>query len=334
MKRIILLLLIFTFLPLAKAGAISEKLTVDMHYIVINPADEGSIQIKHMVNYTNISDEELSSSPETGAVLSIQLPSGAMNLQVHDESLGVKLTETGFSTSKPIAAKDTQVIPYSYSMPGGVPAVFKLDYPLQVMQVLIPEGAGSVLIEGAKNSNAGLMQFEEKNFWLYNVEGIEKDQEIKLIYDKNKQPSQEEAAAGKDGPAATDSGDESVSNVTRTSPQFHNPGHVRLWNQSSLKTFNPHILLIVLGTILTAGLGYYSYFKWKARLQEIKVGADQEEQQFQQLIARKNAILQKILELEDAFAEGQLLEEEYLVKLNAYKQHLVKVNLNLRNFME
>lgn len=335
MKKLMIFLLILSFIPIVNAkAALLQKPTVDMHYIVVNPADDGTIQIKHMVNYTNAGEQEFKGDKETDGVLSVPLPAGAMDLQVQDQSLDVKVTEKGFITGKPIPPKETQVIPYSYKMPAGVPITIKLDYPLQVMQVLILEGAGSIRVEGAKSSNAGLMQFEEKNFWLYNVEEIQENQEIKLFYDKNSQPVQDGTKYGNGEQTAAEAGKGNTENVTRNSPQFHNPGHVRLWYQSPLKKFNPHILLIVLGAILTAGALYYSYFKWKARLQDQKIGSDKEEQLFQQLIARQNAIMDKILELEDSYAEAKVSEEDYQAKLSAYKQHLVKVKLNLRNFVE
>jgi hypothetical protein len=335
MKRLMIFLLIFSLIPIVNAqAALLQKPTVDMHYIVVNPADDGTIQIKHMVNYTNAGEEEFKGDDESEGVLYVPLPAGAMDLQVQDQSLDIKTTEKGFVTGKPIPPKETQVIAYSYMMPAGLPITIKLDYSLQVMQVLIQEGAGSIRIEGAKSSNAGLMQFEEKNFWLYNVEEIQENQEIKLFYDKNTQPVQDGSESGNGEQMAADQGKGSTENVTRNSPQFHNPGHLRLWYQSPLKKFNPHILLIVLGAILTAGLGYYSYFKWKARLQDQKIGSDKEEQLFQQLIARQNAIMDKILELEDSYAEAKVSEEDYQAKLTAYKQHLVKVKLNLRNFVD
>lgn len=333
MKKMLVLLLIFSLIPMSNVLAVSDNPTVDMHYMVLTPSDEGTIQVKHTVNYTNMGEEEFSGDPQAGGVLAISLPSGALDLKVLDESLEIKKTENGFVTNKPIAAKETQVISYSYTMPIGEPISLKIDYSLPVMQVLIPEGAGSVTIEGAKNSNAGLMQFEEKNFWLYNIENIVPSSELKMLYDKDVQPKVEAAAGEADQAASTDAKDE-TDKVTRNSPQFHNPGHLRLWDQSPLKKFNPHILLIVLGAITAAGLGYYAYFRRKARLGHQRMEGDQEEKMFKQLIARQNAIMDKIVELEDAYGQGTIDEADYLAKLEAYKQHLVKVKLNLRQFIE
>jgi hypothetical protein len=44
--------------------------------------------------------------------------------------------------------------------------------------------------------------------------------------------------------------------------------------------------------------------------------------------------MDKIIELEETFGDGKLSETEYQAKLDAYKQHLVQVKLNLRNFVD
>ncbi|PLR99896.1 hypothetical protein [Bacillus sp. T33-2] len=335
MKKIGFFLLALFFLPLCQAQALSEHLTVDMHYVVVSPAEDGSSILKHMINYTNTSDTEYKGDGSSEGVINVRLPQGAFALQINDQSLGIKETGNGFVTTKPIPAKETQVLPFSYQVPAGVPIGLTLDYPLQVMQVLVPEGAGSVDIEGAKAANQGMMEFEEKNFWFYNVEGIEAGKPLTIIYQKNKQPPADEAAgAGTETGAQTGDNQENTGNVTRTDPGFHNPGHLRMWYQSPLKQFNAHILMIVLGAILAAGIGYYLYFKWRSRLEEQRIDADKEEKAFKLLVAKQNTIMDKILELEDSYSHGQVNEAEYSAKLDAYKHHLVQVKLNLRQFIE
>ena len=83
-----------------------------------------------------------------------------------------------------------------------------------------------------------------------------------------------------------------------------------------------------------AGIGYYSYFKLKNRAKNETNGVDKEEQVFKQLMAKQKAILDKIIELEDNLGNGQMTEDEYKTKLEAYKQHLVQVKLSLRQFVE
>ena len=64
-----------------------------------------------------------------------------------------------------------------------------------------------------------------------------------------------------------------------------------------------------------------------------RLSADREESEFKQLLARQNAIMDKIIELEEQHADGNLQEEEYSAKLLAYKEHLVQVKQNLSRFV-
>lgn len=121
--------------------------------------------------------------------------------------------------------------------------------------------------------------------------------------------------------------------VTRTSPAFHNPGHIRMWNQSFLQPFNPHILMIVLGAIIVAGIGYYTFFKFKPSMNELGNNGDMEEAMFRQLISKQDAIMAKIVELQAAFEKGQISKEEYTKKMTEYKHYLVKLKLSMRAYI-
>ncbi|WP_017755883.1 hypothetical protein [Calidifontibacillus oryziterrae] len=122
--------------------------------------------------------------------------------------------------------------------------------------------------------------------------------------------------------------------VTRTAPSFHNPGHLRIWNESPLREFDPHILMIILGLILIAWIYYYYMFVVKkARLQE-QLYIDSEEGKFQQLLTKKAMLLNKIVELEESLASGNIDKEEFDQKITAYKKHLVQVKLDLKKFTE
>jgi hypothetical protein len=107
-----------------------------------------------------------------------------------------------------------------------------------------------------------------------------------------------------------------------------------LWQQSVLHNFNPHIFLIVFLAIIIAGISYYVYFRRKAKLEEQRVGSDKEEKAFKLLMSKQKAIMDKILELEETHENGDISENDYNKKLAAYKEHLVQVKLNLRDFVE
>lgn len=338
MKRMAFILLSLLFLPFTSVYALDESIKVDMHYIVVDPLEDGNLSLQHMANYSNMGDQEYDGEESHEGVISVQLPLGALNLQVQDENLGVKVSNKGFSTTLPIPAAESQIISYSYQLPSGVPIVFPLDYPLEVLQVLVPEGKGSLQFSEAEISAPQQISIDSQTYWMYNVVNIKPGQEIKFSYLKDAQPTAEASIDGTDentqAITQTDgSSEQNNSSVTRTSPDFHNPGHIRLWNQSPLKKFDPHILMIILGVILVSGIGYFAYFRWKNRMVDQRLSADKEESEFKQLLARQNAIMDKIIELEEQHAEGKFQDEEYSAKLLAYKEHLVQVKQNLSRFV-
>ena len=329
-RKIIIFFLGIMLLPTFQASANADaKIVVDMEYIVINPTDDGSIEIMDMVNFKNTTSEEYSGDGKTEGVLTIPLPQGSTKLQMMDQKVEYKQTDTGFITTMPIEAEGTLVLPFSYRLEYGKEIPLKFSYEVKLFQVLVPEGAGSVVINGIESTNQGLLEFDDGNYWGYSIQNIQPNQSISIAYDKDKQPeggaSQENTQDGKN---------ENTGNVTKTAPDFHNPGHLRMWYQSPLKVFNPHYLMIVLGVILIAGIGYWSYFRMKNNEKNNKMATDKDEQAFKTLMAKQKAILDKILELEESYDKGQISEEDYHTKLDAYKHHLVQVKLSLREFVE
>lgn len=125
-----------------------------------------------------------------------------------------------------------------------------------------------------------------------------------------------------------------AANVTRTSPSFHNPGHIRLWNESSLRSFNPHILMVVLAAIIIAALGYFLYFKRKNQIDDSIFSSEKEENEFQYLVTKKKVILNKIVQLEEDFKAGNISEVELNDQKEAYRKHLIEVKLKLKKYID
>lgn len=328
-KITIFFLGLLLFIPVNAFAASEKKISIDMQYLVVSPAEDGSTNMMNMVNYTNPSNEEYKGDGKSEAVLKVSLPEGAKDLNFLDNKIAIKQSSQGFITTDPFPANQTLVLPYSYRMPKGKEINFKFDYPVQVMQVLVPEGMGSVEFKGVQFTNQGQFKFEDQKYVGYSVEGIKVNQSFTMIYNKDKQPKANAAATAN---AETEKG--KTGNVTHSAPPFHNPGHLRMWAQSPLHRFNPHVLLIILLAIIFAGISYYGYFKRKDRLEAERIGSDKEEQAFKHLMAKQKVIMDKILELEETHGNGEMSEEDYLAKLQAYKQHLVQVKLNLRKFVE
>ncbi|MEH7120537.1 hypothetical protein V7128_24410 [Neobacillus vireti] len=328
-KITIFFLGLLLLVPFHGLAATDTKISIDLHYLVVSPAEDGSANMMNMVNYTNTSSVEFKGDGKSDAVLKVTLPENAKDLNFLDSKIAYKQVDKGFITTTPVPANQTIVLPYSYRISKGKEIKLTMNYPVGMMQILVPEGMGSVVVTGVEATSQGLFKFDDQNYFGYSIEGLKENQAFTLVYKKDVQPPLEETKQ-----SATTADKESTSGVTHTVPAFHNPGHLRMWAQSPLHSFNPHIFLIIIGAIIIAGISYFIYFKRKARLEEERLGADKEEKAFKQLMAKQKAIMEKIIELEETFGDGNLSEDEYHAKLAAYKQHLVKVKLNLRSFIE
>jgi len=328
-KITIFFLGLLLLVPFHGFAATDTKISIDLHYLVVSPAEDGSTYMMNMVNYTNTSSVEFKGDGKSDAVLNVTLPENAKDLNFLDSKIAYKQVDKGFITTTPVPANQTTVLPYSYRIPKGKKIKLTMNYPVGMMQILVPEGMGSVVVTGAEATSQGLFKFDDQNYFGYSIEGLKENQAFTLVYKKDVQPPSEETKQ-----SATTTDKESTSGVTHTAPAFHNPGHLRMWAQSPLHSFNPHIFLIIIGAIIIAGISYFIYFRRKARLEEERLGADKEEKAFKQLMAKQKAIMGKIIELEETFGDGNLSEDEYHAKLAAYKHYLVQVKLNLRSFIE
>ncbi|GHI01007.1 hypothetical protein [Neobacillus kokaensis] len=331
MTKKIAILLLGLLLSTSYKGLAAEdqKILIDMHYLVISPAEDGSTNMMNMVNYTNSSKKEYTGDGKGEAVLQVTLPLEAKDLNFLDNKIAFKQVDKGFITTTPIPANQTMVLPYSYRMPKDKEIRLSVDYPVKTMQILVPEGRGSIEVKGIQSINQGFFKFEDQNYWGYSIEGIKAKQAFTIVYNKNVQPA---ADSGKQLQA--ENVIEGNNAVTHTAPAFHNPGHLRMWAQSPLHRFNPHVFLIIIGSVIIAGISYYAYFRRKARLEEEKLGADKEEKTFKLLMTKQKTIMDKIIELEETFGNGKLSEAEYQARLDAYKQHLIQVKLRIRDFID
>lgn len=330
-KKITLFLLgLLILIPINAMAAGDTKISIDMHYLVVSPAEDGSTNMMNMVNYTNPSAEAYKGDGKSKAVLNVSLPVGATDLNFLDNKIAIEQIDGGFITTDPFPGNQTLVLPYSYRIPKGKEINLKFDYPVQMMQVLVPEGMGSVEFKGVQSTYQGQFKFEDQKYVGYSVEGIKAAQAFSMVYNKDKQPPAESTAQQ----SQTQSEKAKSGNVTHSAPPFHNPGHLRMWAQSPLHRFNPHIFLIIMVAIIIGGLYSYFFFRRKARREEERLNSDKEEQAFKHLMAKQKAILDKILELEEIHENGEMNETAYQAKLQAYKQHLVQVKLNLRQFVE
>jgi hypothetical protein len=188
-KITVFLLGLLLLIPINGIAAAESAISVDMHYLVVSPAEDGSTNMMNMVNYTNTTAEVFKGEGTGGAVLNVTIPTGAIGFTFLDNKIAQKQVDSGFITTDPIPANQTVVLPYSYRIAKGGEINLSFDYPVQMMQILVPEGMGSIEFKNVTATNQGLFKMDDQNYQGYSVEGIQAKQAFTMIYDKDKQPS-------------------------------------------------------------------------------------------------------------------------------------------------
>lgn len=140
-----------------------------------------------------------------------------------------------------------------------------------------------------------------------------------------------------------------MSGIGSYSVKFHPQGHVDLFTSEPLVYTNPHIwaaylfVMILLGTFALY-LFYQRQMSKRAMpdgegsIQAAETHTDyansqEEEKAFLYLKAKQDRLLQKIKALDVEFDEGKLEENEYKESREQYKRLLIKVKLQLKEFV-
>jgi hypothetical protein len=327
-KFLAIALTTFMLLPFFSNSALAAaNVAYESNHVIIQPVNETTIKVISMATLINNGDTKFDGEVGYG------LPINYSNLSVADTSVKYTAEANALVVKTVLEPKGKQSLSYSAELgltdnKTNVELVYPHD--LQFLNILIPKDTAEITITGAKFEDKGEFPFEATTLKQYELKDVKANARISIAYTRNPNAPAQNATENN----ATENNNQANTEVTRKAPQFHNPGHIRMWNQSALSNFNPHYLMIVLGIILAAIVVYFAYFEAKRRKQLEHVKSDQEERVFKQLIAKKNAIMNKIVELEDDYTSGNLSDEEYKKKMEAYKNHLVQVKLSLRDFVE
>ncbi|GAX91377.1 hypothetical protein [Effusibacillus lacus] len=296
------------------AAGKEAPLEIEMEHLILSVSGT-EVSVLDILNVRNPSDKAVKvgqparSGNPAADEFRYDLPKGAKDLKAMEESV------------KEIPAKGETTVAYAYKIPesgGHFVLSFNRPYPVKNLNVMVPEGQSKLVVQNQQMQDNGPMSFQGRNYHVYSAASIQPGLQLDMIL----LPTAEN----------TSRQGEKAGQVTRTAPAFHNPGHIRMWYQSPLREFNPHILLIVFGSILAFAVGYYGYRKWKFASNNGWLEA--EEEIFQQLYLKQKVLLNKLVELEDSYDRAELSDEDYQLRKKAYKSQLVEVKRKLLEFVK
>lgn len=295
MKKLVLVnfvsfLLLFNGLPTYA----TEGIVVQNQTMVFSP-DKTGVTVQTMFQIINTSSTPQEIAWELPpSIEQLQILAGGQDIIVVDQK---KLQRTN-----PLAGGAQETIVYKYRYPFSNQSkslVLPLSYPVQNLEVLLPEEYQKENLESKVLQNQGPIQFEGKTYLSY-VGGSISD------------PSIEIALQG-----------------ASTVPFLHSEALIKWWSQSVFRSINPHLVSAIF-VILIGGVGYYIRRSYQGR--KVVNWMDEEEQHFLGLYHKHQLLFTKLEELQNQLESGLVSSEEHAKLKEIYKDNLVVVFMELKKY--
>jgi len=313
MKRIILFLLAFTLvLPMAKVLASPEMTEGSFAVVYVDPQDDDTLLIRTKYKAKFAKDQVF---PVSEGGTDIVVDAGA---ELKD---GVVTFDN--------KTEEIAEVMYRYTIPADAGYQFKSVQDNTEFTVLFAVGKGTFTTEDVEMDRENEF-FPIPNsggdYYLSEVSGLKANQQLNFTYDSSGEGAQSEPE---------DSSPPGIDDISKKET-YHTPGHLSMWNESPMGNWNAHITLSVLAFLIVLGTAWFIYFKINDRKKRSKIeDANQgEEEQFTDLVARRKVTLQKITELQDQLDNGEIDEDTFQRKEDAYQKYLVKISIQLRKFTD
>ncbi len=291
---------------LERVSAQENRLNLDYRHIIVSTA----ARVFRVLEISSVADPT-PAGDRIGFVAT--LPPGFDSLELQDAE-DVRKSPTGFFASFPAPADGGGRIVYSYTVKRAPTFTLdvRLDYDTEAIEILYPP-------EITVTETAGLLRptqsvvYGDRRFARLSGSRLKQGQVVKLTFEAP------ESAGALPQPS-----------VSRKPPQFHSAGHIRIWYQSPLRKFDPHVSLLVGLVIIVAAVGIPVVGSVKKRrlLDKADDGAT-EEDDFLALVHEKEALLSDIVEMEMASNSGKIDSKEAREKIAALRGRLVDVQIQL-----
>ncbi|OEH86101.1 hypothetical protein BHU72_14345 [Desulfuribacillus stibiiarsenatis] len=323
-KKIITILTFSLLLLLSSfAMANEQNLSLEVEYIVLDQKGDNIISFMHMVSFKNISSEEIVSTvdnpvirfplPDNAQHVTVEVDTGTINHEVIDN-------EVVIIHQIPADRSIELVINYFLSSEQALQYTFERQHPVKMLNVFALATSG-IKVTNERFVDTGTTTVDNQNYNYHVISNIPSNDVITLNIEKgqsavslNPQGQGNRLAQGYDG--------------------FHNPGHIRFWNNSAFARFDPHLMTGLFIALLVFSIGYY-FYRW-AREEKMAKERNQsnEDDVFLRLYKEESVLKKKITELQFKYDSGEMDEADFTKRREVYKKKLVAVKLKIKEFTE
>ncbi|NLL19943.1 MAG: hypothetical protein GX262_13160, partial [Clostridia bacterium] len=318
MRKIVKIAGILMLLWFIGGQAAASELEVKVNHLNLSLTPEGNLHVTEQYLLEN-PGEAFSGSD---SMVSFPLP-----LDAFDVHYGAGVNEANARVEEGLLFLDQEfpsgeiTLNFHYLIAGveGAPHFFlerEFSYATPNFFVMAP--AGQLRVTGEQLEDQGIMAMGENQLHIYAGAFDQSDVLSIMVLPDTMVP----------GTSGFDNNSGVVS--VETAPAFHDPGHIRMWEQSPFSGIDAHLFMVI---VVGVPIGVLIWYLLKRRRgQQSKTDLEREEEVFQRYLVREKYLKQKLVELEQQYSEGTVSGEDYEQQLAVYKKKLLEVRLKLKQF--
>ncbi|MCF6095160.1 hypothetical protein L1765_14445 [Microaerobacter geothermalis] len=313
----LIFLLSFSYVAMGKS---KDSFHMKFKHLIIS-GEGTTLKIYEIITFENPANQNL---PEKITFTST-LPQGATNL-VFEKAEELEQLPKGFTATFDTGDQTSTDISYSYEIPdfnSDRTLSFTQNYDVDTLNILIP-AAMNLSIASERFTTNEPVTINDNTYKYYTAKDVKAEEPLDIQF---------LLKPATDDMAGMNMGGSTQPVISKQAPQFHNPGHIRVWYQSPLRSMNPHIFLIILGVVVISGIALYIRYRMMEQ-ERLEASRNEKDDLFDKLLLKQKVLMQKIVEMDEAHQKGNIPESVYRDKRNAYKEQLIHVKLQLRELTE
>ncbi len=312
-KKIISLLLVLLLIPTIQVFA-NANMAATSNYLYLTPNEDGSVSILNKITGPGTKGTEFA------------VPEGATEVNV---TKGGSLENDKIIATEEIEGNINIEFQYTLQLPESGEFKYVIPQVDAEFIVLVPEGKGAITSSDADLTTAPAMEVNGGNYVMTGFISSEAGQEVTLKYDPTGTPNPTPTTLVADTGASTDTATTETDNSSANTSDFE-----KMWADSPFGFINPYLFFAIIAIILLLIILAGVYFSKQEEKSITKASTDDNDQAFKLLVANRQTLLDKTLEIEEMRQNGEISEEEYAIKRDVYRDLLIKVSLQLRAYTE